>query len=448
MTEETRLTYKAAFIRPSQPPPGDIYLSYVPEDRMWADWIAAVLAQRGIPGRCAPPTDAVAGGDATARTRSAAPAAARPHDRLLSAAYLQSPQAQGVWDAMAAAGPGRRPAAAHPAPGGRVPAGAAVLRPDVVDLTRRDAGSGDRGAAQGARLPAEAARSATEPPGRAALPAHVPPVWRVPTRNAVLHRPQRGAGEAARPADRRRAWPSSCPVALHGLGGVGKTQVALEYAHRFMADYDLVWWVPPSSSDLINPALAELAPHARASAAGDSTAETAAGGPGGAAARPPLRPLAADLRQRRRPREVQELLPRRPGPRHRDVAEPGLVAGGRAARDRRVLPGRVARPTCSGGSPALSGEDATLVADALGDLPLAIEQAGAWLAATGMPAAEYVAQLREPARRDHGAQPADRLPDLGRGDLAALLRPAARAVARRRPGCSSCARASRPTRSR
>src|SRR6201996_7855840 len=48
MSEETRLTYKAAFIRPRQPPPGDIYLSYVPEDRMWADWIAAVLAPRGI----------------------------------------------------------------------------------------------------------------------------------------------------------------------------------------------------------------------------------------------------------------------------------------------------------------------------------------------------------------------------------------------------------------
>lgn len=43
IAEELRLQYKEAFARRQPAPSTQVYLSYVPEDRMWADWVEAVL---------------------------------------------------------------------------------------------------------------------------------------------------------------------------------------------------------------------------------------------------------------------------------------------------------------------------------------------------------------------------------------------------------------------
>ena len=48
------------------------------------------------------------------------------------------------------------------------------------------------------------------------------------------------------------------PSALHGLGGIGKTQIAVEFAYRFRSDYDLIWWVAAGDDRSIRRSLVSL----------------------------------------------------------------------------------------------------------------------------------------------------------------------------------------------
>ena len=104
--------------------------------------------------------------------------------------------------------------------------------------------------------------------------------------------------------------------ALYGLGGVGKTQLAIEYAHRFAADYDLVWWVNAEQPALLGDQLAQLADKlglpTRASVAG--TIELVLG-------ELRRRRLAAGLRQRRTP----------PAPPPTSPAAPSVLVTSRAS---------------------------------------------------------------------------------------------------------------------
>jgi predicted ATPase len=59
--------------------------------------------------------------------------------------------------------------------------------------------------------------------------------------------------------DRLLAGDKAVVQALHGMGGVGKTQLAVEYAHRFADGYDLVWWIAAEQAGLIGEQFAALA---------------------------------------------------------------------------------------------------------------------------------------------------------------------------------------------
>src|SRR5580658_8974674 len=91
----------------------------------------------------------------------------------------------------------------------------------------------------------------------------VPVIWGdVPPRNKnftgrenILGRLRQGASSritAVLPED-------PLPTALRGLGGVGKTAIAIEYAYRFRSAYDVVWWIPSEQLPLVRASLAALA---------------------------------------------------------------------------------------------------------------------------------------------------------------------------------------------
>ncbi len=80
------------------------------------------------------------------------------------------------------------------------------------------------------------------------------PVWgrEVPARNRHFTGREKDLDELRRRlGSESKALIGQSPQPLYGLGGVGKTEIAAEYAHRHRADYDLVWWVRAEQEDTI-----------------------------------------------------------------------------------------------------------------------------------------------------------------------------------------------------
>jgi len=59
--------------------------------------------------------------------------------------------------------------------------------------------------------------------------------------------------------DRFRTAEGICDWTLSGAAGVGKSEIAREYAHRFTLDYDLQWWIPARNRRSVRDSLTELA---------------------------------------------------------------------------------------------------------------------------------------------------------------------------------------------
>lgn len=188
------------------------------------------------------------------------------------------------------------------------------------------------------------------------------------------------------------------PHTLHGLGGVGKTHLAIEYVHRFAHEYDLICWLPAHDVTQVRDSLVELG-HAmglpdnlqNVTRAIEAVLDALRTGE-------PYRRWLLVFDNADQPEDLRPYLPYPTG--HVLLTSRNAAWSEVAnAVEIDVLAREESIALIRRRVDVISDEDADRLADRLGDLPLALDQAAAWQAQTGMQVNEYLRLFDEQFER-------------------------------------------------
>ncbi len=178
------------------------------------------------------------------------------------------------------------------------------------------------------------------------------------------------------------------PQSLHGLGGVGKTQLAIEYAHRYSDQYDLVWWIPAEDPAEVRRSMVELANYLKLPLSTD-TSQTILRVIEALKAGQPFRRWLLVFDNAAAPETLEQYLPDRTGEVLITSRDQAWATASQALEvDVFERPESIAM--LGQRASAVPREQADLLADIAGDLPLALELAAAWHQATRQPTPAYV----------------------------------------------------------
>ena len=182
--------------------------------------------------------------------------------------------------------------------------------------------------------------------------------------------------------------------ALVGMSGIGKTQIAAEYAHRFSPDYDVVWWVNSDQRNTQRDRFGELAVELELT-------DSSEPGERIRAVRDALRkgePYGRWLLVFDGWEETEEAGLYLPQGGTGHVLITSRNRSWRSQTDIVDVSGFV-RAESTGylmrRAPHVSAEDADQVAAEFQDVPLQMAQAAAWLGESGMDAGEYLRMVRQ-----------------------------------------------------